>query len=57
LYAEAWNIANVELPHFYLHEEPFTAAAVKVLQGYQHSVLGALSYQGGSFRTAHIQAS
>ncbi|HSF31888.1 MAG TPA: ABC transporter substrate-binding protein [Candidatus Tectomicrobia bacterium] len=56
LYTEAWNIVNVELPHFYLHEEPFTAAAVKGLRDYQHSKLGALSYQGGSFRTAYIEA-
>src|SRR5918992_5498512 len=35
LYAEAWNIVNVELPHFYLHEVTWTSAAVKKLQGYQ----------------------
>jgi peptide/nickel transport system substrate-binding protein len=54
LYAEAWNIANVELPHFYLHEEPYTAAAAKSLRGYQPSQMGALHYHGGGLRTAYM---
>jgi peptide/nickel transport system substrate-binding protein len=54
LYTEAWNLANVELPHFYLHEEPYTAAAAKALQGYQPSMMGALHYHGGGLRTAYM---
>ena len=54
LYTEAWNIVNVELPHYYLHEEVYTSAATKDLQGYQPSSLGALTYRGGGFRTAYI---
>jgi peptide/nickel transport system substrate-binding protein len=54
LYAEAWNIVNVELPHFYLHEEVYTSAASKDLRGYQPNRLGALHYQGGGLRTAYI---
>jgi peptide/nickel transport system substrate-binding protein len=56
LYTEAWNIVNVELPHYYLHEEVYTSAATHDLRGYQPSSLGALQYQGGGFRTAYIQA-
>src|SRR5207249_4588225 len=47
LYAEGWNIVNVELPFFYLHEFTFTSAAVKALQGYQPGSAGALAYHGG----------
>jgi peptide/nickel transport system substrate-binding protein len=54
LYAEAWNIANIELPHFYLHEEPYTAAGAKALRGYQPAMMGALHYHGGGFRTAYM---
>ncbi|MGH8069368.1 MAG: ABC transporter substrate-binding protein [Candidatus Entotheonellia bacterium] len=54
LYTEAWNLANVELPHFYLHEEPYTAAAAKSLRGYQPSQMGALHYHGGGLRTAYM---
>jgi len=54
LYAEAWNIVNVELPHFYLHEEVYTTAATKALQGYQPSRQGALHYQGGGLRAAYM---
>jgi peptide/nickel transport system substrate-binding protein len=57
LYTEAWNIVNVELPHYYLHEEVYTSAAAKDLQGYQPSRLGALQYHGGGFRTAYITPS
>jgi peptide/nickel transport system substrate-binding protein len=55
LYTEAWNLVNVELPHFYLHEEVYTSAATKELRGYQPNRLGALHYQGGGFRTAYIE--
>ncbi|HEX9871850.1 MAG TPA: ABC transporter substrate-binding protein, partial [Candidatus Tectomicrobia bacterium] len=54
LYTEAWNIVNVELPHFYLHEITQTSAAVKELQGYQPGSAGAVTYQGGGLRTAYI---
>jgi peptide/nickel transport system substrate-binding protein len=54
LYAEAWNIVNDELPHFYLHEEVYTSAAAKSLQGYQPGRTGALHYHGGGLRTAYM---
>jgi peptide/nickel transport system substrate-binding protein len=54
LYTEAWNIVNVELPHFYLHELPYTSAAAKEVQGYQPGSAGALIYNGGGLRTAYI---
>jgi ABC-type transport system substrate-binding protein len=38
LYAEAWNLVNTELPHFYPREEVYTSAAVKALRGYQPSM-------------------
>jgi peptide/nickel transport system substrate-binding protein len=57
LYAEAWNLANVELPHFYLHEQPYTSAAVKEVRGYQPGSAGALTYVGGGLRTAYIATS
>ena len=56
LYAEGWNIANVELPFFYLHEVTQTSAAVKKLQGYQPGSEGALAYHGGGLRAAYIEA-
>jgi peptide/nickel transport system substrate-binding protein len=56
LYTEGWNIANVELPFFYLHEIAITSAAVKELRGYQPGSAGALHYQGGGLRTAYIEA-
>ena len=56
LYAEAWNIVNVELPFFYLHETVRTSAADKKLRGYQPGSAGALTYYGGGFRTAYIEA-
>jgi peptide/nickel transport system substrate-binding protein len=55
LYTEAWNLVNVELPHFYLHEIIYTSAADKKLQGYQPSSSGALSYRGGGLRTASVE--
>ena len=57
LYTEAWNIVNVELPFFYLHEITQTSAAVKELRGYQPGSAGAVSYQGGGLRTAYIASS
>ncbi|MBI3328907.1 MAG: ABC transporter substrate-binding protein, partial [Nitrospinae bacterium] len=54
LYAEAWNIVNVELPQFRLHEVVRTSAADKKLRGYQPGSSGALTYHGGGFRTAYI---
>ena len=56
LYTEAWNIVNVELPFFYLHEITQTSAAVKELRGYQPGSAGALTYHGGGLRTAYIEA-
>jgi peptide/nickel transport system substrate-binding protein len=56
LYTEAWNLVNVELPHFYLHEETQTSAADKAVRGYQPGSAGALTYHGGGFRTAYIEA-
>src|SRR5215468_1079691 len=56
LYTEGWNIVNVELPFFYLHEFTLTSAAAKVLQGYQPGSAGALAYRGGGIRTAYIKA-
>jgi hypothetical protein len=52
----AWNIVNVELPFFYLHEITQTSAAVKVLRGYQPGSAGTVAYQGGGLRTAYIGA-
>jgi peptide/nickel transport system substrate-binding protein len=54
LYTEAWNLVNVELPLFYLHEQPYTSAAVKEVQGYQPGSAGALTYSGGGLRTAYV---
>jgi ABC-type transport system substrate-binding protein len=54
MYTEAWNIANAELPFFYLHEMTDTSAAVKALQGYQPGSAGALAYRGGGLRAAYI---
>ena len=56
LYTEGWNIVNVELPHFHLHEVVITSAAAKAVQGYQPGVTGSFSYQGGGIRTAYIKA-
>jgi peptide/nickel transport system substrate-binding protein len=55
LYTEGWNIVNVELPHFHLHEVVITSAAVKELRGYQPGATGSFSYQGGGIRTAYIE--
>jgi peptide/nickel transport system substrate-binding protein len=54
LYTEAWNIVNVELPFFYLHEISNTSAAAKTLQGYQPGSAGALHHQGGGLRAAYM---
>ena len=56
LYTEGWNIVNVELPHFHLHEVVITSAAAKAVRGYQPGVTGSFSYHGGGIRTAYIKA-
>jgi peptide/nickel transport system substrate-binding protein len=53
LYTEVWNINNVELAQFQLHEVVHTSAAVKEVQGYQPSAAGALTYYGGGVRTTY----
>jgi peptide/nickel transport system substrate-binding protein len=55
LYTEGWNIVNVELPFFYLHEITNTSAAAKSLQGYQPGSAGALAYHGGGLRAAYFE--
>jgi peptide/nickel transport system substrate-binding protein len=54
LYTEGWNLVNMELPFFYLHELTNTSAAAKQLRGYQPGWAGALAYHGGGFRTAYL---
>jgi ABC-type transport system substrate-binding protein len=56
LYTEGWNIVNVELPFFYLHETTQTSAAAKALRGYRPGSEGALAYHGGGLRAAYIEA-
>jgi peptide/nickel transport system substrate-binding protein len=56
LYTEAWNIVNVELPFFYLHETTQTSAAAKTLRGYQPGSAGGLHHQAGGLRAAYIEA-
>jgi peptide/nickel transport system substrate-binding protein len=56
LYTEGWNIVNVELPFFYLHEFTQTSAADKKLQDYQPGSAGALAYHGGGLRAAYLEA-
>ena len=55
LYTEAWNIVNVELPHFHLHELTMTSVAAKEVKGYQPCVVGSFTYHGGGVRTAYIE--
>jgi len=55
LYTEAWNIVNLELPHFHLHELTMTAAAAKEVKGYQPCVVGPFTHRGGGIRTAYIE--
>ena len=55
LYTEVWNIVNVELPQFHLHEITVTSAAVKAVQGYKPAAMGAYAYQGGGMRTAYLK--
>jgi peptide/nickel transport system substrate-binding protein len=55
MYTEAWNIANVELPFFFLHELTDTSAAAKTVQGYQPGSAGALAYHGGGMRATYIE--
>jgi peptide/nickel transport system substrate-binding protein len=56
MYTEAWNIVNVELPHFYLHEEVYTSAASKVVRGYEPGDTGAVHYRGGGLRATYMAA-
>jgi len=56
LYTEAWNIVNVELPHFHLHELTMTSVAAKQVKGYHPCVVGPFTYHGGGIRTAYIEA-
>ena len=56
LYTEAWNIVNVELPHFHLHELTMTSVAAKEVKGYQPCVVGSFTHRGGGIRTAYIEA-
>ena len=55
LYTEAWNIVNLELPHFHLHELTMTAAAAREVKGYQPCVVGPFTHRGGGIRTAYIE--
>jgi peptide/nickel transport system substrate-binding protein len=56
LYTEVWNINNIELAQFQLHEVTQTSAATKEVQGYRPSSVGALTYQGGGVRTTYVKA-
>jgi peptide/nickel transport system substrate-binding protein len=56
LYTEAWNIVNVELPHFHLHELTTTSVVAKQVKGYEPCVLAPFTYRGGGIRTAYIEA-
>ena len=56
LYTEIWNINNVELAQFQLHEVTQTSVAVKEVQGYKPSAVGALTYHGGGVRTTYTKA-
>jgi peptide/nickel transport system substrate-binding protein len=56
LYTEVWNINNTELAQFQLHEVTQTSTAIKEVQGYRPSAVGALTYQGGGVRTTYIKA-
>ncbi len=56
LYTEGWNIVNVELPHFHLHELTMTSVAAKELKGYVPCVVGPFTHRGGGIRTTYIEA-
>jgi peptide/nickel transport system substrate-binding protein len=56
LYTEGWNIVNVELPHFHLHELTMTSVAAREVKGYTPCVVGPFTYRGGGIRTASIEA-
>ena len=56
LYTEAWNIVNVELPHFHLHQLTATSVAAKEVKGYTPCVVSPFTYRGGGIRTAYIEA-
>src|SRR5215510_7270493 len=55
LYTEAWNIVNVELPHFHLHELTTTSVAAKQVKGYEPCILAPFTYRSGGIRTAYIE--
>src|SRR5712691_8831135 len=56
LYTEAWNIVNVELPHFHLHQLTATSVAAKEVKGYTPCAVSPFTYSGGGIRTAYIEA-
>ena len=56
LYTEAWNIVNVELPHFHLHELTTTSVAAKEVKGYTPCAVRPFHLSGGGIRTAYIEA-
>src|SRR5215475_970770 len=56
LYTTAWNIVNVELPHFHLHELTTTSVAAKQVKGYEPCVLAPFTHRMGGIRTAYIEA-
>ncbi len=56
LYAEAWRIVTDEIPHFHLHELPFTSAAAKEVKGYRPCVVAPYTWSGGGIRTTYIEA-
>jgi len=56
LYTEAWNIINVELPHFHLHQLIATSVAAKEVKGYIPCMVSPFTYHGGGIRTAYIEA-
>ena len=55
LYTEAWNIVNVELPHFHLHELTTTSVAAKQVKSYEPCILAPFTYRAGGIRAAYIE--
>ena len=55
LYTEVWNIVNVELPQFHLHETTITMATTKAVKSYQPAAMGAYAYKDGGMRVAYMQ--
>jgi peptide/nickel transport system substrate-binding protein len=54
LYTEIESIVNDELPLLYLHHLTLLEAGTLQLKGYQPSISGAFSIQGGGIRTAWL---